>query len=324
MTICVSVRTAEGLVLAADSATILQGDVDVGGAKSLQILQTFNYATKVAQVGDLPMGVMTWGIGTINSRSIQSLVMEFEFDYKVRGKFSVRTVADALLRFISARYRTAFPSPTQLQTLGLFVGGYSDGEFFSEQMSCELPADTTWTPIRSRTADGTQDFGANWFGATDALVRLIRGFDPTSLDKLVESGAPIEAVQAWVDSGAAALPIVFDGMPLQDAIDFAEWATMVVIGRWRFGLGTALVGGDVDIAVIRPRSFNWAQRKRWSIKDEGHDGRRQPMAPSRERDGDSRVPSDGSAGELAADEQPPPPTAARRPATRTKASRRRR
>jgi hypothetical protein len=261
LTICVSVRVAEGLVMAADSAAILQGEVN--GQRG--VVQTYSYATKVSQARDFPMGVMSWGLGSINSRSIQSLIMEWENGYTSKAKFQVKRVADDLLTFILDRYDAAYPNPTQEQTLGMFVGGYSDGEFFSKQYSCELPGERAWQEVRP-DLNGQPDFGANWYGATDALVRLILGFDGNALQALINRGVDPQKVQQWVDAHDPGLPLVFAGMPLQDAIDFAEWAATVVIGRWRFAPGVSLVGGDIDIAVVRPGNFDWAQRKRWSIK----------------------------------------------------------
>jgi hypothetical protein len=312
MTICVSVRVAEGLVMAADSAAMLQGEVMVAGVPQMTVLQGFQYATKVAQVGDFPMGFMTWGLGAIDSRSIQSLVMEFEFDYSIKGPFRVQAVADDLLAFILKRYDAAFPSPTPLQTLGLFVGGYSDGEFFSTQMSVELPTQRTWVPLRATMPGTPPEFGANWFGAYDALQRLIVGWDQAGTAQLVARGVSQATLQAWADAHESALQLPFDGMPLQDAIDFALWATNVVIGRWRFAVGPNIVGGEVDIAVIRPRSFQWAQRKQWSVRD---DEIRQPVYSSStvarraQRDSPAGVPDDGVAGEPANQVAEPGPAA---------------
>ena len=103
---------------------------------------------------------------------------------------------------------------------------------------------------------------------TDALVRLVNGFDPAALNQLVVRGADAAIVQQWVNDRVAELPLVFDGMPLQDAIDFADYAVRVVIGRYRFAQGAQLCGGDVDIAVITPSAFRWAQKKRWGIHHE--------------------------------------------------------
>ena len=58
-------------------------------------------------------------------------------------------------------------------------------------------------------------------------------------------------------------PVSFDGMPIQEAIDYAEYLVKTVIGRFRFTLGPELCGGDVDIAVVTPQAFTWVQRKSW-------------------------------------------------------------
>jgi len=79
MSICVSVRVAEGLVLAADSATVLMGYISPQH-KAPSIIQSFQYANKVCQVGDLPVGVMSWGNAAILDRTIQSLIMECEYE----------------------------------------------------------------------------------------------------------------------------------------------------------------------------------------------------------------------------------------------------
>jgi hypothetical protein len=270
VTICVGVRVAEGLVLAADSAVSLQGVVDSPQGPQQVLLQTFSYGNKVTRVKDYPIGVMTWGLASIEARSIQSLIMEFEYSYKSTEDnlgYSVRTVADDLLSFIRDRYEAAYPTPTDDQGLGLYVGGFSAGEFFSSQYAYQFPSDTDWTVMHADREDGNKDFGASWWGLTDPLTRLIRGFSGPSLDELVRRGADQTIVRQWAEDGASGLPLVFDGMPLQDAVDFAEFAVQVTIGSFRFASGPPLCGGDVDIAVIRPGTFQWAQRKQWAIKD---------------------------------------------------------
>lgn len=50
MTICIAVRVAEGLVLAADSTFTLQGELDTPQGKQSQIIQTLDCASKVTHV----------------------------------------------------------------------------------------------------------------------------------------------------------------------------------------------------------------------------------------------------------------------------------
>lgn len=273
MTICVAVRVAEGLVLAADSAVVLQGQVQTPDGKTVDtIIQNFNFANKVTHVKDYPIGVLNWGLGSIKARSIQSLIMEFEYSYPLKGKsrvYTVKKVADDLLAFIKKRYDEAYPPGLgQQPVLGFLVGGFSDKGFFAEELAYQFPSSTDWEVVRSDLADGSPSFGANWYGMTDALVRLVLGFDDAAMGELVNRGVDKAIIQKWVTDGVANLPLVFDGMPLQDAIDFAEYAVQVVIGRFRFGLGPPLCGGDVDIAVVTPDAFRWAKRKQWGIHHE--------------------------------------------------------
>ena len=60
--------------------------------------------------------------------------------------------------------------------------------------------------------------------------------------------------------------IIFDGMPLQDAIDFAVFLTNVAIGQSRFMVRPPVCGGHVDVATISHRGFNWVRQKSHKVK----------------------------------------------------------
>ena len=270
MTICVSVRVAEGLVLAADSIVTLEGTMNTLQGQQRTILQTFEYANKVTQIKDYPIGVMSWGIAGIGDRSIQSLIMEFEHNYpaiKENPSFSVKEVADKLITFFNSKYNAAYMPGNPQPPLGLFIGGYSVRQFFSDQFVYEFPLYTDWQPARPNKPDGNPSFGATWFGQKDALIRLIKGYDIRGLDELIKRGVDRAIIQKFIDDNVTELPLIFDGMPIQDAIDFANYAIQVVAGYFRFAIGTPLCGGNIDIAVITPVAFHWAQRKQWSTKE---------------------------------------------------------
>lgn len=256
--------------MAADSAVSLLGTIQTPHGPEQVLLQTFEFGNKVARVKDHPIGVMTLGLASIEARSIQSLIMEFEYTYdgvSAGPTYTVRKVADDLLRFISTRYEAAYPKATHDQALGSYVGGFSANEFFSSQFVYEFPTSTDWTILHPDRPNGSKDFGASWWGQTDPLTRLIRGFSSPGMDELVRRGADQAMVRKWADDGVSAMQLVFDGMPLQDAVDFADFAVQVTIGAFRFASGPPLCGGDVDVAVIRPGAFQWARRKQWAIKD---------------------------------------------------------
>jgi hypothetical protein len=194
--------------------------------------------------------------------------MEYEYSYpsaqtrraratppNTGAPYTVKEVADDLLAFIRARYDAAFPVPPAVPAgapaappplrpaLGLLIGGYSQNEFFSDEFVYEFPTSTDWKEVRPNLPDGSPSFGANWFGLTDALTRLYLGYDELALNELVNRGADRLIVEQWANDNVAALPLVFDGMPLQDAIDFADYSVQVVIGRFRFAQGPPLCGG---------------------------------------------------------------------------------
>lgn len=53
-------------------------------------------------------------------------------------------------------------------------------------------------------------------------------------------------------------------MPVQDAIDLAEFLVDTTKGFFRFKLGADTVGGDTDIAVVtRHEGFKWIKRKHY-------------------------------------------------------------
>jgi hypothetical protein len=270
MTICISVRTPEGLVLAADSMVSLEGTVDTPQGRQRGVFQTFEFANKVSQFKDYTIGIMSWGIASISNRSIQSLIMEFEYGYaslQDNADFAVKQVADDLLVEFRRLYDAAYPSGSEQPLLGLYIGGYSARQFFSNQYQYEFPRSNDWEIIRPNKPDGSPDFGANWFGQAEPLRRLIKGYDIRSINELVRRGADQAIVQGWIDSNVSELPLIFDGMPIQDAVDFANYAVQVTIGCFRFAGGPPLCGGNIDIAVITPAAFHWAQRKQWSIKE---------------------------------------------------------
>jgi hypothetical protein len=97
MTICISVNVAEGLVLAADSAVMVSGTINTPQGTGQGIIQSFQFANKVTRFKNYPIGIMNWGSGSIGDRSVQSLIMEFEYDYANKTETQSYTVEEIIL-----------------------------------------------------------------------------------------------------------------------------------------------------------------------------------------------------------------------------------
>ena len=93
MSIVASVKVYDGIVIGADSRIQVTG-VKRGGQKAF--FQTFNHATKLFPIQDLPIGVLTYGTGNIGSRSVASYVFEFTNQLDDEKELTVQEVADQL------------------------------------------------------------------------------------------------------------------------------------------------------------------------------------------------------------------------------------
>lgn len=289
MTICVSVKVSEGLVLAADSTAVVQGQLlGHDGAMHSGILKTYEHARKLSHVKDYPIGTLSWGTALIGSRSVESLIKEYEYSLTslkeeeeklregrmkgntgldARHEFSVKAIAEGLLKHIWRYYDSVFSdtAPEARPLLGVLVSGYSSGHFFPEQWLITLPNSSELQALRPNV-EGKPDFGANWFGLTDAIVRLHWGRDEQVIS-LLSAHFQLDPAKIAAALHELQYPVLFDGMPLQDAIDYAVYLVNIVIGRHRFVIGAPLCGGDIDVAVITPNAFTWIQRKSWKIKN---------------------------------------------------------
>lgn len=267
MSILVAVRVGEGLVLAADSASTLmvqtsEGQVGVG--------KIFNHATKLLQLRDYPIGVGTWGAGNIGDRTISSLVSEFANSRRALSELgpddiNVRSEAEGLLDSLCGAYEGFIPDWREKAhpQVGMIVGGYSGNAFFPEEYVFLVP-EREFIALREPGPEGQQDFGANWYGMTDAIVRLHHGRDEKVPQILVEEGIDKAVIERLMERlhTEAQYQIPFGGMPLQDAIDYAMYLVGVTVGRYRFVLGAESCGGPIDVAMItRDRGFQWVQQK---------------------------------------------------------------
>lgn len=57
-------------------------------------------------------------------------------------------------------------------------------------------------------------------------------------------------------------PLILPPMPIQDAIDLAEFLAHAAIMYSRFNIGASTVGGPIEVAAItKHEGFKWVKRK---------------------------------------------------------------
>ena len=279
MTIAVSLKVNDGVVLAADSASTIMGSEP--GA----VVNVYNNANKIFNLRKgLPLGLITWGLGGIGGASISTLAKDLRrrltgtspdpayADWEIDvTSFSVKAVADRVREFFyEERYKDAAAAEAEedeapeFPQLGFVVAGYSTAEPQAEEYLLVLSADGCQGPDLVRPVD---EPGVSWAGQPEAITRLVNGHGLMLPDVLVDDfGVKTDDVGDAVAliSTKLAAPLVNPAMPFQDAIDLAEFLVDVSIKWSRFMPGSPTVGGPIETAAIsKHEGFKWVRRKHY-------------------------------------------------------------
>jgi len=259
MTICVSVKSRDGVVLGTDSMmqVMLQGPTG-----QLGFANSYTNARKLLQVGQLPIGVFTYGAGNLGSRSISGLIMDFSTQNKAKR---VEEVAAGLSDAIGKAYSSATGNAPESQKpiLGLFVAGYSPHSALAEEWEVEFPSRPTPQPVRP-----SHDFGASWRGVPMPFSRLHNGFDPRHVDMLRQLGVSEQIIEQVFQNNQYAAQVFFDAMPVQDAINFAAYVLRTTIAFAEFEIGPSPCGGPLQLAAItHENGFCWINEPKLSYPE---------------------------------------------------------
>jgi hypothetical protein len=274
VTIALSVKINDGVVLAADSATTVMGATPQGGP--VAVVNIYNNANKAFNLlKGSRIGAVTWGAGGIGNASISSLVKDFRNllkgeeghdDYKLdKAHYTIEEVAIKLRRFIyEDNYVAAFAAlpPAQKPALGFFVAGYSAGAPLADEYSVIIEQGNCGPPQRLHQ---TEESGISWAGMGEPLNRLMLGWG-TALPQVLQQnlGVPPQQVPAamQVIQQVLSVPFALAAMPLKDAIELAEFLADVAVKFARFAPGAPVVGGPIDVAAIsKHEGFKWVNRK---------------------------------------------------------------
>jgi len=260
MTVAIFAKVPEGIVLGSDSTTTIYDNQG-------RVINTYDNVQKIFPIENHPVGIVTWGIGSIGVRNIESLIHEFETTV-TRQRHSIQNISMLLFNFFRERYLQQFTNPQNNVSLGFVLAGYDTGASMPTEYIMEIP-NTAPHVLRPNRADGTPNFGLHWFGQPWWITRLIKGFDHRWLnDVATRCNIPLQELENL--ASRFEVPIPYDGMPLQDAVDLTEFLINITIGVFKFQAGPKLCGGAVDIAVITPKGFCWIKQKALFRQIENH------------------------------------------------------
>jgi hypothetical protein len=279
VTIALSVKINDGVVLATDSASTVMGAAP--GGQALGVLNVYDNANKAFNLlKGCPIGAVTWGAGGIGNASTSSLVKDFRKllkedpegpnSYKLNtAQYTIEEVAIRLRRFIyEENYVGAFANlpPEQKPPLGFIVAGYgrnaNENGRHADEYGIVIDQGNCGPPYALRNSE---ESGIFWAGMGESLNRLILGFGAALPQVLQQNlGVPVNQLPGamQVIQQALGAQLAISAMPLKDAIDLAEFLADVAIKFSKFSPGANVVGGPIEIAAIsKHEGFKWVKRK---------------------------------------------------------------
>ena len=119
--------------------------------------------------------------------------------------------------------------------------------------------------------DILKTFGKNlvfWGTGGIPVGRLLMGYDFSRLRDaaLTDPQAQIAHQYFQKEQLSYSMPVPMSAMPLQDAINFAEFMGETAAGYDRFRAGPPTVGGELDILVLSADSREWVDHKEFHSK----------------------------------------------------------
>jgi hypothetical protein len=286
MTIVVTAKVTDGIVLAADSAGSFFG----GGPAPIKI---YNNANKIFNLRKVwPIGAQVYGGAGIGAASVEALSKDLrarfsnpnDAEYGLQESYTIEEVAKKARRFLyEETFQSAYSTPPENFFMGYRVCGYSANaprpevwEFLIQGGSCADPS----------LVQSQEEFGLRWAGENEALDRLILGTSGHIQTFFMNKGfakTPAEAEALYLDFikqfGAM---LVIPAMPIQDAIEVARFAVETAGKFARYGLRPETIGGPTEIAAItKHEGFKWVARKHYysvELNRETSHGRLPPIA----------------------------------------------
>ena len=250
MTLIVSVRVPDGIIIAADSVSSISAMGQSLTAKGKTkcpncgkehdfaapiqvplgpgITSTLPYSQKLQPLWNR-FGVGTHGTGILGNKSIFSIVREFE---NTTNNTSLPETAKKLSQHLHKEVKKipGFKKiPNNVFALGFQIVGYHEDKLYtiSVDIGKEIQS-TEWI-----------GFGTTTSGYIIVATKLweLKGMGP-------ELGQPY---QAW---------------SIQDAADYSEFLIETTAKYQRFANVIPTVGGDIDIGIVLPSNrFKWMRRK---------------------------------------------------------------
>lgn len=262
-------KVNDGIVLAADSASAIIAKTPSG---TLAVVNIYDNANKIFNlIEKQPIGLIAWGAGSIGKSSISTLTKDFRKQIKngeiksiIPDYYSIKRVATAFKKFIyDDLYLKEYENWDEKPNMGFMIVGYSSNTHFPEEWKIDIRNNNCKGPYKVR---GENEIGITWNGEPEAINRLFLGYSSGLPNVLKEGGLEKSRIDKIMELSKRMLPaqMVTPAMPIQDAIELADFLVYTTAQYSRFIPGAPTVGGPTEIAAItKHEGFKWVKRKHY-------------------------------------------------------------
>lgn len=243
MSFIITIYLKEGIVMASDSRITFSSSQTIPPKAEGEQPRTvnnigvhFSDTSYKSFVTANHVGITTCGDASIKNQPITGYIEAFIREYDTAD---VDTIANSILSY----FNKIEPNLNTIFT----VAGYK----YVKENQYEQKVYEISTKSGIVQALDTSNQGAHWAGEIDVLTRIIQ---------------PLGAKQSdgkYVDLPQYSIPWSY--FTLQDAIEFAEYATKVTIETMKYQERVKTVGGPIDIMVLKPNSHQWISHKELHI-----------------------------------------------------------
>ena len=257
MTVCVGVKVRDCIVFAADSAVSMMTSTSSGEPI---VTNVWNHGIKVYNLHKkLPIVAMSAGAGNLGSASISEVAKYLRSQFTLKGSSQQINQQNYRMEDVAHEASTFLSKFVTNESLEFFLGGYGSIDPHGEIWKFSFENGVLQGP-NLEVAQTVHSY-ILWGGAGGyALHRLVLGRDANVPTWLADAGVD-QNVIADVEQRAKN-PLVDPAMPVQDAINLADFLVDVAKGYNAFAPGANSVGGETDIATVtRHEGFKWIRRK---------------------------------------------------------------
>jgi hypothetical protein len=240
MSLVIVIYVPEGIVMASDSRQFLTVEGKTPEGRDFKVeTHASDSVIKTFLLVDQRTGISYFGQDFLAGVPMASHIKKF-IEEELTASDDVVTISKKIIEY----FRRLFPDADT----GFHVAGYKkEGKISVPYVYyCHVSRNTVIR--RNIKPDGSLAYGATWSGQIDVIDSIVNPVvlkDEKDIDKVVR--APV--------------PIIWDAMVLQDAIDFSIYAIRTTIDTMRFQARPKNVGGPIDVLVITPNEARWIQKK---------------------------------------------------------------